>query len=185
VAEVLVQFADPVHDGDGRFYTARACGASMPDGLWHGWIEFVSADRHEALRSGRETTQPNRTDAEYWATGLTNVYLEGALQRAKKPLRITPEPIPPPPIFDAPADMDEDLAPATTPEAILNPFTAYRKGEGLLRGQLAALSPWHLVNIIRAHGLSTESPALLNTLGTADLIEIIVAGVRLELTPIE
>jgi hypothetical protein len=157
----------------------------MTDGLWHGWIEFVSADRREALRSARETTQPNRTDAEYWATGLTNVYLEGALQRAKKPLRISPEPLLPAPIFEGPADLEEDLPLATQPDAILNPFSAYRKGEELLRNQLGALSPWHLVNIIRAHGLSAESPALLNTLSGAELIEIIVAAVRQELTAIE
>ena len=34
----------------------------------------------------RETTQPNRRDTEYWATGLTYVYLEGALHRALNPL---------------------------------------------------------------------------------------------------
>ena len=34
------------------------------------------------IATGRETTQPNRTDTEYWATGLSEVYLEGALQRA-------------------------------------------------------------------------------------------------------
>ena len=35
----------------------------------------------ETLRSFRETTQPNLTDLRYWATGLTPVYLEGALER--------------------------------------------------------------------------------------------------------
>lgn len=184
MAEVLVQFADPVHDGNGRFYTARACGAAMPDGLWQGWIEFLSADGSEALRSARETTQPNRTDVEYWATGLTNVYLEGSLQRALKPLRIAPDPSVPPPIFDGPAaDIEELLDP--TPDAILNPFSVYRKGEGILRNQLAAFSPWHLVNIIRAHGLSADPPSVLSVLPAADLIEIIVAGVRHQLTAIE
>ena len=56
----------------------------MPDGLWHGWLEFEPVDgcNVPALQSPRETTQPNRTDAVYWATGLTAVYLEGALERA-------------------------------------------------------------------------------------------------------
>jgi hypothetical protein len=185
VAELLVQFADPVHDGGGRFYTARACGSEMGDGLWQGWIEFISADGTEVLRSGRETTQPNRTDTEYWATGLTNVYLEGALDRARKPIRIAIEPEPAPPVFDGPAEIEEELLPATTPESILNPFSVYRKGEALLRGQLAAISPWHLVNIIRAHGLSDEPPSRLNLMSGAELIEIIVSGVRRQLTAIE
>jgi hypothetical protein len=57
-------------------------GAEMPDGLWHAWIEFAAEGGGELLATSRETTQPNRTDAVYWATGLTHVYLEGALTRA-------------------------------------------------------------------------------------------------------
>jgi hypothetical protein len=34
------------------------------------------------MRTPRETEQPNREDLAYWATGLTQVYLEGALTRA-------------------------------------------------------------------------------------------------------
>ena len=89
MAEVLVQFTDPVTGSDGRIYIARACGSEMPDGLWQGWIEFESAAGGTMLRSGRETTQPKREDAIYWATGLTPVYLEGALERALKPLVLT------------------------------------------------------------------------------------------------
>jgi hypothetical protein len=181
VAEVFVQFADPVHDGSGRFYTARACGAEMAaDGRWQGWVEFLSADGQEAFRTGRETTQPNRTDAEYWATGLTNVYLEGALQRAMKPLRFASDPEVPPLIFDAPADAEEERV--ATPDSILNPFSVYRKGEALLRGQLSALSAFHLVNIIRAYALSEEPPSRLSLMSPAELIEITVAGVRHQLT---
>lgn len=82
MAEVLLQFADPVRDDDGRMYVARACGAEMPDQKWQGWIEFLPADGTGPVRTGRETTQPNRQDTEYWATGLSGVYLEGALHRA-------------------------------------------------------------------------------------------------------
>jgi len=35
------------------------------------------------LTSGRETTQPNRKTLDYWAQGLSKVYLQGALARAK------------------------------------------------------------------------------------------------------
>jgi hypothetical protein len=80
--EVLLEFSAPVAGPEGRLYDARAVGAEMDDGLWHGWIEFSSADVSEILATDRETTQPNRTDAVYWATGLTPIYLEGALTRA-------------------------------------------------------------------------------------------------------
>jgi hypothetical protein len=173
VAEVLVQFTDPVFDDDGRRYVARACGSEMKDGRWQGWIEFVS-DEGEAVRSSRETTQPNRHDTEYWATGLTQVYLDGALQRALKPLRLAPDPIIPAPVFDGPASTE---APPP-PESILNPFSVYRKGEAMLRSQLAALSSWHLVNIAQAHRLTDADGPTLSRLSATALIELIVSGVR-------
>jgi hypothetical protein len=175
VAEVLVQFADPVADDTGKWYRARACGAELDNSRWQGWLEFLPGDGGPAVRSGRETTQPNRTDTEYWATGLTAVYLEGALRRALKPLVRPAEPAIPPPQFDGPAG--EDL-PAATVESILNPFSVYRKGEALLRAQLGALSAWHLVNIIRAHRLSDASGSALSAMPTSALIHVIVDGVR-------
>ncbi len=177
MAEVLVQFTDPVVDDDGRHYVARACGAEMTDGRWQGWVEFVSDDG-EALRSGRETTQPNRQDTAYWATGLTQVYLDGALRRALKPLRLAPDPLIPPPVFDGPASTE---VPPT--ESILNPFSVYRKGEAMLRNQLAALSSWHLVNIAQAHRLTDADSATLSRLSATALIELIVSGVRDTMQP--
>jgi hypothetical protein len=173
VAEVFVQFTDPVFDDDARHYIARACGSEMADGRWQGWVEFVSDDGN-AVRSGRETTQPNRQDTEYWATGLTQVYLEGALRRALKPLRVAPEPIIAPPVFDGPASSE---GPPPT-ESILNPFSVYRKGETMLRSQLGALSAWHLVNIAQAHRLTEADGTTLHRLSADALIELIVTGVR-------
>jgi hypothetical protein len=54
----------------------------MDHGLWQAWVEFIPADRVGIRRSPRETTQPNRMDTLYWATGIGRVYLEGALERA-------------------------------------------------------------------------------------------------------
>jgi hypothetical protein len=175
MAEVLVEFSDPITDSDGITYAARACGAEDENGHWQGWIEFIPVTGEEPIRSGRETTQPNRTDTVYWATGLTHVYLEGALQRALNPLVIrAPKPIAPP-VFSEPAP---DITPAPVRESILNPFSVYRKGEVLLRQQLRALSAWHLVNIIRAHDLSTAAEDQLNRMSAQDLIELIVSNVR-------
>jgi hypothetical protein len=83
MAEVLLRFAQPLFIEDGPGYVAHACGEPRADGLWEGWIEFFPIDGGPPLRSPRETTQPNRMDAEYWATGLSRVYLEGAFDRAR------------------------------------------------------------------------------------------------------
>jgi hypothetical protein len=176
VAEVLLEFTDVVASPAGKNYTARACGSEMADGGWQGWIEFVPADNGEPIRSGRETTQPNRTDTLYWATGLTPVYLEGALRRALKPLVRPPAREMPAPAFDGPAPNVNDADP--TAESILNPFTVYRRGEVMLRKQLSALSGWHLVNIIRSHRLSKADQAELEATPPAALVELIVTGVK-------
>ena len=176
MAEVLVEFTEPVQDSDGRLYVAQACGAENGNGLWQGWLEFANAKTQETLRSGRETTQPNRTDTLYWATGLTAVYLEGALERARHPLVRATAKAPAKPHFTEPAPaLAEDPAPT---ESILNPFSVYRKGETLLRRQLGALSVWHLVNIVRAHGLSDLSSPALNALTAGELIDLIAREVR-------
>lgn len=176
MAEVLVQFSDPVEGPNGVLYVARACGGEMRDGLWQGWIEFLPAGNGTPIRTGRETTQPNRQDALYWATGLTGVYLEGALHRALNPPVRPPEPDIPPPVFDGPAG--ENGPASSRVESILNPFAVYRHGEAHLRRQLTALSDWHLVNIIRDYELSDAPAAELEALGGPALIEIIVSAVR-------
>jgi hypothetical protein len=54
----------------------------------------------------------------------------------------------------------------------------YEKGEALLRRQLAALSAWHLVNIIVDYELSEMPVDELNTMPAAALIDVIVGGVK-------
>ena len=175
MAEVLLEFAEAITSEDGKNYTARACGSEMPDGRWQGWIEFIPIGDGEPVRSSRETTQPNRRDTEYWATGLTYVYLEGALHRALRPLVRPTAPDIAPPLFDGPAPVQ--AAPPTT-GSVLDPFSVYRKGEALLRRQLSALAGWHLVNIIRHYELSDQDPALLNAQEPAQLVEMIIDAVR-------
>jgi len=176
MAEVLVEYSDVVIAEEGRRYMARACGTEVPSGQWQGWLEFIDMETGDAVRSPRETTQPNRTDTEYWATGLTAVYLEGALKRALHPtFRARPR-TQATPAFDEPAP-DPAVEPPVT-DSILNPFSVYRKGETLLRRQLGAFSVWHLVNIVRDHELSDLSAAALNAMRAVDLIDLIVAAVR-------
>jgi len=168
MAEVLAEFTDTIVGDDGTRYRAQACGAPAPNGLWEGWLEFIPLDGGDPLRSARETTQPNREDAVYWATGLTSIYAEGALRRTLNPVirRVVERPTA---MFDGPAP---------TTDAVLDPFSVYEKGEALLRKELSALSAWHLVNIIVAYELSDEPARTLNRLPAATLIEMIVSGVR-------
>lgn len=176
MAEVLVEYPDAVTSDAGKNYTARACGSEMADGMWQGWVEFVPLGDGEPIRSARETTQPNRQDTVYWATGLTPIYLQGALRRAQRPT-VRPVATPPdPPHFDGPADTFVVQGNGT--EAVLDPFSVYRKGEALLRRQLSALAGWHLVNIITKYDLSDVNPAALAAHEPSNLVELIVDAVR-------
>jgi hypothetical protein len=179
MAEVLAEFTDIIVSDDQMRYHAHACGAEMPGGMWEGWLEFVPVDGGAPVRSPRETTQPNREAAVYWATGLTAVYAEGSLRRALGPPIRRPVAEPAQPLFDGPAPaVVATTVDAPLHEAVLDPFSVYEKGEPLLRRELGALSAWHLVNIIVAYGLSDEPVTTLNRLPGRALIDRIVAGVR-------
>jgi hypothetical protein len=178
MAEVILEFDTALGAPDGTSYHARVCGREAYDGTsrWEGWIEFVPERGGRVLRSRRETTQPNRADLEYWATGLTPVYLEGALERAQDLPRVTVSAPIAAPAFDGPAP---DFAPSDGPgaSAILDPFSVYQKGESLLRNQLGAMSDWHLVIIVLAYELSEEPAAALERKSSGALVDLIVSAV--------
>lgn len=178
MAEVIHDYG-LVRSTDGAVYHVRACGSEMDESRWQGWLEFQPITGGLPLRSGRETTQPNRVDLVYWATGVTPVYIEGSLHRALNPVvraAIVPEA---PPAFDGPAPTSVQAPPPAN--SVLNPFSVYRKGETLLRDQLHALSSWHLVNIIVAHRLSEIPVEQVQLMSAAELIELIVTSVRMTL----
>lgn len=176
MAEVLVEFDAAFPGPGGATYAPRACARTTEDGMWEGWLEFSDLDTGVVIRSGRETTQPTRDDVMYWATGLTRVYLEGALARA---LPADPRPVltrePVEPAFDGPAP---SLVPdrPVMPHAVLDPFAVFAQGERVLRQELSALDIDHLRAIIRAHalegGVAATSPV------PSVLVEYIVAEVR-------
>jgi len=131
------------------------------------------------VRSGRETTQPNLVDLEYWATGLTPVYLDGALRRALagRTRVVSPAPVETP-AFDGPAPAWVSAGTEPAYRAVLDPFSVYAKGDDLLRQELSAMSPWHLRNIIRAYDLASSPDLDLETLTAPELIGVIMSGVR-------
>ena len=181
MAHVILTYQTTLASPEGHIYRPRACGRPRDDGTWEGWLEFLPDDGSEVVRSARETTQPNLVDLEYWATGLTPIYLEGALARALAgPLQAAPPPMLQTPFYDGPA-------PAMTPPVeppivtpVLDPFSVYAKGESLRVQQLQALSPRHLRQIVRAHQLATADVDL-EALTERELIVLIVAGVRTRL----
>jgi len=82
--ELLQEYASLVIGPDDTTYIVRSYGQQRLDGTWIGWLEFEPADPGApTLRTDQETSQPNRTAVEYWATGLEPVYFEGAFERAQ------------------------------------------------------------------------------------------------------
>ena len=178
MAETFAHFDMPVLDGHGRSYTAKACGRERDDGLWEGWIEFTDTLTGSPHRSPRETTQPNSTDLKYWATGLTPVYLEGALARAlQAPRQGAEERDSEPPAFDGPSERT-DVQRRTSGNAILNPFSVYEKSADLLAQELTALRGWHLRQIIKEYNLTRQPDEALDSLTERELGSLILNRVR-------
>jgi hypothetical protein len=99
---VLQQFEQPVSDRDGELYDAYLYGRSRPGDTWQGWLVFERLSDRTRFATDVETTQPNAEAVLYWATGLTDAYFEGALERAKRPpqdIAVT-YPVPPPVVGD-------------------------------------------------------------------------------------
>jgi hypothetical protein len=184
--EVLVRFTVPTRSATGDLYWGRAVGIRAEDGLWDGWLEFGREGDEEIVRTERETTQPNRFDLLYWAEGISDVYLEGALARALAPVSRRAAQSPPelaaPPAPPAESGAQRSERPgnvAIHPRVVLDPYATYAEGEELLRRQLHALSHDHLQNIVEAYhmadGPSSEWPRQASE---DELVERIVETVR-------
>ncbi len=176
MAEVLTSFSTLVRDAAGVYY-ARAVGRHGYDHMWEGWIEFIPADGGgDVLVSAVESTQPEREHLVYWATGLTPVYLEGALRRAKKPPTVRVQVVDEP-ISDQPAArrvVVERTIPR--PDAILDPFAVGERSTDVLRQELSALNRPRLLNIIAHYSLGTDADVA--PLTDAQLVAFIVAAVE-------
>ena len=84
MADKVHEFGKTVPGSDGTPYVVRAF-AEKRGHIWIGWLEFRPANgKGPVLHIGEETSQPNKDAVVYWASGLEPVYLEGALQRARK-----------------------------------------------------------------------------------------------------
>lgn len=83
IPQLIHQHSDRVQDTLGNIFEVFVYGESRLDGTWEGWLEFVPLNpTMSSRRTERETTQPNLSALEYWATGLEPAYLAGAFERS-------------------------------------------------------------------------------------------------------
>ena len=180
MAQVLMSYNDPVNGGASRYH-ARAIGRLAEDGMWDGWLEFEPLDGDQAVIVGPvESRQPEAHDLAYWATGLTPVFLEGALKRALSPLTIQQR-VPEVPVSSVPAPRLHTIpAGPPRPEAVLDPFEIGGRNLDLLRQQLGALNRPRLVNIIAAYDLNPAGDDV-SWMTDAQLVTFIVTATEVQL----
>jgi hypothetical protein len=182
MAVVFRVFEEPVSDAAGSYHT-RVVGRRAEDGMWEGWMEFVAnaGTSDGPFISAVESRQPEREHLAYWASGLSLVYMEGALERARKPARVRAAPVEIP-ISDHPAPRSvparESLG---LGQPILDPFEVGARSLDVLGQELGALGPARLLNIISAYRLNPGNEDLA-AMNERQLIRLIVSAVANQLT---
>jgi hypothetical protein len=84
MSDVMRDLSETVSDARGVFH-ARAMARERRDGSWEAWLGCVPADADGCVHytTAIETHQHDRLTIERWASGLSRVYAEGALARAR------------------------------------------------------------------------------------------------------
>ena len=178
MAEVLRSFDEPIRDDSGEYH-ARVVGRLAKDHMWEGWLEFVPLDEPsaDALISAVESRQPEREHLEYWASGLSVVYAEGALQRARRPTTVRTHVIETP-VSEAPAPSIRSTPPRVVgTDPVLDPFEVGSHSLDILAQELHALGRARLVNMIVAYKMNLRGNDL-QQLTDEQLISLIVASVQ-------
>lgn len=80
--EIVLDLEPAVTAENGLLYRASVVARAAVDGHWNAWLEFVSPDSQDVLRTGIETHQATEAGLHHWASTLSDVYLRGALDRA-------------------------------------------------------------------------------------------------------
>ncbi|HXH23803.1 MAG TPA: hypothetical protein VNI78_01055 [Vicinamibacterales bacterium] len=178
--EVLRTFAEPIRDESGSYH-ARVVGRRAADGMWEGWLEFEALDRTgETLVGPVESRQPEREHLVYWAGGLTPVFLEGALHRARSPLVVRTRIVEEPRSSSPAPRMVRAQGGDARPEAILDPFEVGGRSLDILDQELRALNRPRLLNIIAAYDLNPAREDL-SWMTDAQLVRFIVVAVDAQL----
>jgi hypothetical protein len=181
MSEVLRSFEEPIRDDSGE-YRARVVARLADDGMWEGWLEFVprNGGLAEALVSPAESRQPEREHLEYWASGLSVVYAEGALRRARRPTTVRMRVLDMP-ISQAPSPGIVKLPPQpAVAEPVLDPYEIGSRSLDILAQELGALGRARLMNIISAYDLNPSGQDL-QQLTNGQLIRFIIVAVEMGL----
>jgi len=179
MSELIRSIDEPILDNSGEYH-ARVVGRLADDGMWEAWLEFVPLAGGRALISAIESRQPEREHLEYWASGLSVVYAEGALERTRRPTTIRTHVIETP-ASDAPAPRLTGTSPrfaGTRP--ILDPFEVGSHSLDILDQELRALGRARLLNMIVVYEMNPEGDDL-QQLTDGQLVTLIVAAVEADL----
>jgi hypothetical protein len=180
MAETLRSFDDPVTDQLGTYH-ARVVGRLAEDKMWEGWLEFEPIKpKGDVVVGPVESRQPEREHLEYWAGGLTPVFVQGALHRAQHPLvvrtRVIEEPL-----SDHPAPRMVTAPPREVkPDTVLDPFEIGGRNLDILAQELRALNRPRLLNIIAAFDLNPSRQDIA-WMTDAQLVRFIVVAVEAQL----
>jgi hypothetical protein len=81
--DIIRELPNTVCDDRGAFHVS-VVASEAEDRRWEAWLEFVDSERgtSEVYATPIETRQHDRAAVERWASGVTQVYVEGALTRA-------------------------------------------------------------------------------------------------------
>jgi len=177
MAEVLRSFDEPIRHASGTYH-ARVVGRYAEDRMWEGWLEFVPIEggAREVVVSAAESRQPERVHLEYWAQGLTPVYVEGSLERALHPISVRMRPAELP-ASDAPAARVVTVAP-NGPRPILDPFEVGARSLDILGQELRALGRGRVLQIIAAYDLNPNNHDL-SRMNDEQLVRLAVGSVGL------
>jgi hypothetical protein len=150
--------------------------------MWEGWLEFIPIDGStEVLIGAVESRQPEKEHLTYWATGLTPVFLEGALHRARHPLTVRVKTVELPySNAPLPREVTTTRVMPPGPEPVLDPFEIGRRNLDILRQELGALNRPRLLNIIAAYDLNPSGEDI-GWMSDAQLVHFIVVAVDAQL----
>ncbi len=80
--QLLQEFERRITGTNAESYAILLYGRRRPGDTWQGWLVFVRQRDNRRFATPVETTQPSRDAIVYWASGLEDVYFDGALTRA-------------------------------------------------------------------------------------------------------
>jgi hypothetical protein len=167
--EFVLDLLPPVTTGDGRLYRATVVARAAEDGHWNGWLEFVAHGSQDVLATDIETHQASEGDLHHWASTLSNVYLRGAVDRAR---------VSKPETTAHHRAVDVAAMPAAHAATnALDPFELFALGEHVLRRELQLFRRATLLSLIIRHDLNPRALDV-STFTKAQLIAFIVTAIE-------